>query len=112
MRGPVSGVGLSKRVARFTLLSQSGSYPGFWLMQASWIANAIAFYASNAAQAGGMRETPQPLSLPQAINEVWSLDFMHDRLVDGRSIRALNVIDDFNREALGIEVVSRCHPSG
>jgi putative transposase len=51
-----------------------------------------------------VRETPQPLSVPQAINEVWSMDFMHDQLVDGRSIRTLNVIDDFNREALGIEV--------
>ena len=51
-----------------------------------------------------VRETPQPLSVPQAMNEVWSMDFMHDQLVDGRSIRTLNVIDDFNREALGIEV--------
>lgn len=54
-----------------------------------------------------VRETPQPLSVPQAINEVWSMDFMHDQLVDGRSIRTLNVIDDFNREALGIEA----HPT-
>ena len=39
-----------------------------------------------------------------AINETWSMDFMHDGLSDGRSYRLLNVIDDFNREGLGMEV--------
>lgn len=51
-----------------------------------------------------VREKPQPLSVPSAINEVWSMDFMHDRLSDDRAFRLLNVIDDFNREGLGIEV--------
>ena len=31
------------------------------------------------------------------------MDFMADRLGDGRAFRLLNVLDDFNREGLGIE---------
>lgn len=50
------------------------------------------------------REKPEPLSVPEAINQVWSMDFMHDTLTNGRPYRLLNVIDDFNREGLGIEV--------
>jgi putative transposase len=50
------------------------------------------------------REKPERLSVPGAINEVWSMDFMHDQLIDGRGFRTFNVIDDFNREGLGIEV--------
>ena len=43
------------------------------------------------------------MAVPDAINEVWSLDFMNDQLTDRRPFRLMNVIDDFNREALGTE---------
>ncbi len=51
-----------------------------------------------------VREKPEALTLPQGINQVWSMDFMHDQLEDGRTFRLFNVIDDFNREAIGMEV--------
>ena len=51
-----------------------------------------------------MREKSATLTVPASINQVWSMDFMHDQLSDGRCIRLFNVIDDFNREALGIDV--------
>ncbi len=51
-----------------------------------------------------VREKPEPLSVPTASNKTWSMDFMHHELDDGRSFRLLNINDDFNREALAIEV--------
>src|SRR5690606_35858129 len=40
----------------------------------------------------------------ERLNVCWLLDFMSDSLTDGRAYRTLNVIDDFNREGLAIEV--------
>ena len=51
-----------------------------------------------------IRAKPEALAVPNGINQTWSMDFMHDQLENGRSFRLLNVIDDFNREALSIEV--------
>ena len=78
------------------------------------------------------RDKPDALAVPEAPNLTWSMDFMADRLADrladrsadrsgdrladrsgdrladrsgdGRAFRLLNVLDDFNREGLGIEV--------
>jgi len=50
------------------------------------------------------RDKPEPLAVPDLPNDTWSMDFMADQLADGRSIRTLNVLDDFNREGLCIEV--------
>ncbi len=51
-----------------------------------------------------IREVPDSLVVPTTMNQSWSMDFMHDQLIDGRRYRLFNVIDDFNREGLAIEV--------
>lgn len=48
--------------------------------------------------------TPAPLAVGTVVNGCWSADFMSDSLWDGRRFRTFNVIDDFNREGLAIEV--------
>jgi len=47
---------------------------------------------------------PLPLIVPDRPNLVWSADFMSDALYHGPRFRTFNVMDDFNREALHIEI--------
>lgn len=44
------------------------------------------------------------LDIPAAPDQAWSMDFMSDQLASGKTFRRVNVIDDYNREGLGIDV--------
>ena len=46
-------------------------------------------------------------SMPQQPNEQWAMDFMHDTLSDGRSIRVLTAIDLYSRESVALVAASR-----
>jgi transposase InsO family protein len=44
----------------------------------------------------------QPLLRPQTANQVWSMDFVFDRVAGGRSIKCLVIVDDATHEAVAI----------
>lgn len=46
----------------------------------------------------------QPLVQTVRPNQCWSIDFMSDSLASGRAYRTFNVLDDYAREALAIEI--------
>lgn len=50
------------------------------------------------------KRVQQPLLVPQQTNQVWPADFMSDSLYAGRRFRTFNVIDDFNRELVHVEI--------
>lgn len=59
-----------------------------------------------------VREKPEALAVPESINQVWSMDFMHDRLEDGRAIRLFNVSMTSIAKGWASKWTSRCRPSG
>lgn len=44
-----------------------------------------------------------PLIVPEQAGDTWSMDFMCDVLMNKRRFRTLNIIDDYNREAIAVE---------
>jgi putative transposase len=46
----------------------------------------------------------QPLVVPAAANICWLLEFTSDVLTDGRRFWTLNVLDDYNRQLLVVEI--------
>jgi len=44
----------------------------------------------------------QPLLRPEAANEVWSMDFVFDRVAGGRAIKSLTIVDDATHESVAI----------
>lgn len=47
---------------------------------------------------------PEPLIVPTKPQQCWSMDFMSDQLRNKVRFRTFNVIDDFNRQVLGIDI--------
>ena len=47
--------------------------------------------------------TRRPIATPLAANQRWSLDFVHDRMENGRALRMLTVVDEHTRECPWIE---------
>jgi putative transposase len=44
---------------------------------------------------------------PKYPNHIWAIDFMHDKLSNGRSYKMLTVLDEYTREALSVSVASK-----
>lgn len=69
--------------------------------------------ADHSTQSGapGKRPTPvrvqRPMQVQSALNDMWSMDFMTDVTTKGKRFWILNIVDDFNREAVATEVSDR-----
>jgi putative transposase len=56
-----------------------------------------------------VREKPEALNVPQAMNETRSMDFMHDQLADGRSYRLSTLSMTTTAKGYALKLICRCH---
>jgi len=104
---------------RQRLRELAGEYPryGYWrlyrkLRREGMVVNHKRIYRLYREEGLSVRKRPRkrlsrarvPASVPIAPNVRWSMDFVSDSLADGRKLRVLNVVDDYSREALIMEV--------
>ena len=50
------------------------------------------------------KRVKEPLEAPLEPNKTWSMDFVSDKMENGRTFRVLNILDDSNREAVAQEI--------
>lgn len=115
---PVSKADDSLIKENLLVLADKNKRYGFWKMyttlrRAGFVWNNKRVYRVYCELELNLRKKPKKrlpsrdkLSLvqPAHTNLCWSLDYMSDALTNGRRFRTVNVIDDCNREALGIRV--------
>lgn len=104
---------------RQRLRELAGEYPryGYWrlyrkLRREGMVVNHKRIYRLYREEGLSVRKRPRkrlararvPASVPIAPNVRWSMDFVSDSLADGRKLRIFNVVDDYSREALIMEV--------
>lgn len=53
------------------------------------------------------RRRPVVVDFPTGPNQRWSMDFVHDRLEDGRKFRILTVVDQFTKECISLHAKPR-----
>jgi transposase InsO family protein len=127
-RKALAYLGLSRRIASYApvqpgkdqvlaeqLLAASPKVPRFgYRRMAAWLGLGEArvrrqwrtLGLNNPRRRPRRRRCGSDIRLPGAVrpNAVWSYDFVHDQLVDGRALKMLCVIDEYTRECLAIEV--------
>lgn len=97
-------------------LAEENKRYGFWKMyttlkRAGFVWNNKRIYRVYCELKLNLRKRPKKrlpsreklaLIQPEQTNTCWSLDFMSDALMNGKRFRTVNILDDCNREGLGI----------
>lgn len=100
----VSILGTSRLGRKKVIVKVRKKYPAYGVSQIRRVYQKYGFSLYKRMKRKRFDNPANPISVPLKRNEEWAMDFMSDALVRGSRFRTLNIVDQYNRKCLGIDV--------
>lgn len=105
LKGAITSILGSSRLGRKKVIVKvRKKYPGYGVSQIRRVYQKYGFSLFKRMKRKRFDNPANPISVPLERNEEWAMDFMSDALARGSRFRTLNIIDQYNRKCLGIDI--------
>ena len=99
-----SVLGTSRLGRKKVIVKVRKKYPQFGVSQIRRIYQKCGFSLYKRMKRKRLDNPANPIQVPLEKNEEWAMDFMSDSLARGGRFRTLNLVDQYNRGCLGIDI--------
>lgn len=97
-------IGTSRLGRRKVVVKVKKKYPELGASQIRRVYENKGFSLYKRMKRKRLNNPANPIEIPLKPNVEWAMDFMSDALTNGRKIRTLNIVDQYNRKCLAIEI--------
>lgn len=97
-------LGTSRLGRKKVIVKVRKKYPGYGSSQIRRVYQKYGFSLYKRMKRKRFDNPANPIAVPLERNEEWAMDFMSDALAGGSRFRTLNIIDQYNRKCLGIDI--------
>ena len=101
-----SVLGTSRLGRKKVIVKVKKKYPEFGASQIRRVYHRYGFSLYKRLKRKRFDNPANPIQVPLERNEELAADFMSDTLINGSKFRTLNIVDQYNRECLGIDIRS------
>lgn len=99
-----SVLGTSRLGRKKVIVKVRKKYPGYGVSQIRRVYQRYGFSLYKRMKRKRFDNPANPIAVPLQRNEEWAMDFMSDTLARGSRLRTLNIVDQYSRKCLGIDI--------